>query len=58
MIAISTDLLFPKEQICEMARHIPGARYHLIDSDFGHDGFLIEHQKLNTIILDLLDRRD
>lgn len=58
VIAISTDLLFPKEQICEMARHIPGARYHLIDSDFGHDGFLIEHQKLNTIILDLLERKN
>lgn len=55
VIAISTDLLFPADQIRRMSRCIPAAEFHLIDSDFGHDGFLIEHVKLNSIIMNLLE---
>ena len=55
VIAISSDLLFPADQIEQMSRLIPNAEYHLIDSDFGHDGFLIEHVKLNDIIMNVLE---
>ena len=55
VIAISSDLLFPADQIEQMSRLIPNAEYHLIDSDFGHDGFLIEHLKLNDIIMNVLE---
>ena len=34
--------------------NIPDVEYHLIDSDFGHDGFLVEHKQLNDIILNFL----
>ena len=30
---------------------IPGSTYHEIDSPFGHDGFLVEHEQLNDILL-------
>jgi homoserine O-acetyltransferase len=33
---------------------IPNVEYHLIDSDFGHDGFLVEHKQLNEILLRFL----
>ena len=56
VIAISSDLLFPADQIEQMSRLIPNAEYHLIDSDFGHDGFLIEHVKLNDIIMNVLEK--
>lgn len=54
VIGIRSDLLFP---ICEqqfLARHIPEAHYHEIDSIYGHDGFLVESSKLSRIIAHFL----
>lgn len=50
VIAITGDILFPPKDHQKLASVIPGAEYHLINSEFGHDGFLIEHVKLNDII--------
>lgn len=55
IVAISSDILFPPSEHDILRENIPGAEYHLIDSDFGHDGFLIEHEKLNRIILNFLN---
>lgn len=55
VVAISSDILFPPSEHNILRENIPGAEYHLIDSDFGHDGFLIEHEKLNRIILNFLN---
>lgn len=55
VVAISSDILFPPSEHDILRKNIPGAEYHLIDSDFGHDGFLIEHKKLNQIILNFLN---
>lgn len=49
VVAISSDILFPPSTHEEMAAML-GADYRLIDSDFAHDGFLIEHEKLDRII--------
>ena len=49
-VAIDSDVLFPKEEIEFMAAHIPNARFELIDSDWGHDGFLLEYKKLEEVI--------
>lgn len=54
IVSISTDILFPPEGHDPLRRHISGAQYRLIDSTFGHDGFLIEHALLNNIIKDFL----
>lgn len=54
VVAISGDILFPPADHEPLARCIPSAQYHVIDSDFGHDGFLIEHKILNDIINDFL----
>lgn len=48
--AISSDILFPPSYHQEMADMIPDARYCVIDSEFAHDGFLIEHQRLDDLI--------
>lgn len=51
IIAVSSDILFP---VCEhhyMHKHTKGSTYKEIDSLFGHDGFLVESEKLNKIIL-------
>lgn len=50
VVGIKTDIIFPPEEMCRLARAIPGARYEEIDSDYGHDGFLVEHIQLNNIL--------
>ena len=50
VIGISSDILFP---VCEqefLAENIPGAEYQYIDSLYGHDGFLVEVEKIETVI--------
>jgi homoserine O-acetyltransferase len=50
-IGISSDILFPTIEQKRLAEFIPNAVYAEIESDFGHDGFLIEHEKLSDIII-------
>jgi homoserine O-acetyltransferase len=54
VVAITSDILFPPTDHKELVECIPNVEYHLIDSDFGHDGFLVEHQQLNEILLRFL----
>jgi homoserine O-acetyltransferase len=54
VVAITSDILFPPSDHTIMVENIPSVEYHLIDSDFGHDGFLVEHKQLNDIILNFL----
>ena len=50
-VGISSDILFPPEDLKIITSHIPGSRYSEISSDYGHDGFLIENEQLTRIIL-------
>ncbi|MDE6340630.1 MAG: homoserine O-acetyltransferase [Muribaculaceae bacterium] len=51
VVGISTDIIFPPEDMRRLTGMLPGANYVEIDSDFGHDGFLIEHKQLNNILI-------
>lgn len=51
IIGITTDIIFTPEEMRELTAMIPGAEYHEIESEFGHDGFLVEHRKLNSILV-------
>lgn len=55
VVGIDSDLIFPADQMEEMARQIPGARYERIHSHFGHDGFLIETDQIEAIVRPLLN---
>lgn len=55
VIAVSSDILFPVSEHHFMKRYIIGAHYAEIDSPFGHDGFLVESDKLNEIILNFFN---
>lgn len=57
VIGISSDILCPPEEQKFLAEHLPNAEYHEIDSHYGHDGFLIESEKIASILLDWLDRK-
>ena len=51
-IGISTDIIFTPAEMKWLAQMIPNSIYREIDSEFGHDGFLVEHQILNSLIKD------
>lgn len=54
VVAISSDILFTVEAHQPLKEYIAGAEFHIIESEFGHDGFLVEHDKLNAIIKNFL----
>lgn len=50
VIAISSDHLFPPAEQEFLAKHIPGAVFKTIDSEYGHDGFLLEFAQIENEI--------
>lgn len=50
IIGITSDLLFPPEEQKRIADNVPGAEYQLIESLYGHDGFLLEYDKIEHVI--------
>ncbi|MVT08118.1 homoserine O-acetyltransferase [Chitinophaga sp. ysch24] len=55
IIGITSDVLCPPEEQVFLSRYIPNATYHEIDSSYGHDGFLIEFEKIGSILGNWLD---
>lgn len=51
VIGLTTDILFTPADMRLLASRIPNAEYAEIASPFGHDGFLVEHAQLNSLIL-------
>lgn len=54
IIGITSDLLFPIHEQELLAKYIPNANLELINSPYGHDGFLTEGERIRKIILDYL----
>jgi len=50
VIGIVNDILFPINEQRFLAAHIPGSEIAEIESFYGHDGFLLEYEKLTTAI--------
>ena len=50
VVGITTDIIFLPEEMRQLTAMIPGARYFEIESPFGHDGFLVEHEQLNRLL--------
>ncbi len=57
VIGIENDLLFPISEQKFLANHIPSAEFNSINCAYGHDGFLIETDKLTNIIGTFLKER-
>lgn len=59
LVAFSGDMLFPPGCMREMHETLQGigkaCDYHEIDSDYGHDAFLVEVDKFEKIIKKVLD---
>lgn len=50
VVSVASDVLYPPHEQEELARWLPNARYAVLDSPEGHDGFLIESEALATMI--------
>ncbi|MCJ8164613.1 homoserine O-acetyltransferase [Pontibacter sp. E15-1] len=50
-VGVNSDLLFPVEEQRFMHAHVPGSSFYLIDSNYGHDGFLVEFTQLKEAIV-------
>lgn len=50
VVGITSDIIFTPAEMRLLAARIPHSSYVEIDSPFGHDGFLVEHEQLNSII--------
>lgn len=55
VVGITTDLIFTPEEMRTLAAQIPSSCYHEIASPFGHDGFLVEHEQLNRILMPFME---
>ena len=55
VIGITSDLLCPVDEQKHIAANMPHATYIEIDSSYGHDGFLIEFQKISQHLLHWLE---
>jgi len=54
IIGITSDILCPAEEQRFLARNMPESAYYEIDSRFGHDGFLIEFERIGKILQEWL----
>ena len=56
IIGISSDLLFPPEEQLFIAQNIPNTQVHIIQSLYGHDGFLLEYDVIEQLIASFIEK--
>lgn len=52
VVAINTDVLFPPDEVKRLADGIRQSRFLVINSHFGHDGFLVEANQAQRTYLE------
>jgi homoserine O-acetyltransferase len=50
LIGISSDILCPPDEQRFLAQHLPLCTYEEIDSEYGHDGFLVESAQIGKLL--------
>lgn len=56
VVGLTTDIVFPPQDMKTLAAHLPGGTYAQISSPFGHDGFLIESDQLNALFIPFIEK--
>ncbi len=57
VIGIRSDVLYPISEQEYLQKTISGAELLSISSDFGHDGFLLEYEKIETALKKFIENR-
>lgn len=55
VVGITSDIIFTPKEMRELQSMITDSRYFEIDSPFGHDGFLVEYEQLNNILIPFMN---
>lgn len=58
IIGISSDILCPPAEQKYLAKNIQNAEYYEINSQYGHDGFLIESIEIGKILQNWISRKE
>ncbi len=58
VVSITTDILFPSEEQRFIVRHLKNVTYEEVYSTYGHDGFLVETEKLDRAIRTFFKQKD
>ncbi len=58
IIGISSDYLCPMEEQQFLAARLPNSKLVIIDSDYGHDGFLVETEKVSHQLAKWLNEKE
>jgi homoserine O-acetyltransferase len=56
IIGIDSDILCPIAEQKFLAEHIPNSTLHIIASDYGHDGFLVEAESISRHLFDWMEK--
>jgi homoserine O-acetyltransferase len=56
VIGVTSDGLYPADEVATMARQLPNSEYVEMDAPHGHDSFLIRVDEVNARLVDFIDR--
>jgi homoserine O-acetyltransferase/O-succinyltransferase len=56
IVSVDSDVLYPPREQAELAELLPAARYEILQTPAGHDGFLIETEMLSELLLSFRSR--
>jgi homoserine O-acetyltransferase len=56
VISVSSDGLYPPEEVATVAQALPGGELREIHAPHGHDAFLIRIKEVNDHLLDFIER--
>ena len=56
IIGIDSDILCPVAEQKFLAEHIPDSTLHIISSDYGHDGFLVEAETISRHLFEWMEK--
>jgi homoserine O-acetyltransferase len=56
VIGIDSDILCPVPEQAFLAENIPNSTLHIISSDYGHDGFLVEAETISKHLFEWMEK--
>mmetsp|Transcript_35539 Transcript_35539/g.77814 ORF Transcript_35539/g.77814 Transcript_35539/m.77814 type:complete len:176 (-) Transcript_35539:341-868(-) len=56
IVSISSDVIYPISEQAELAVLLPNAEHHIVTSDEGHDGFILETRKVGLLVRGFLEQ--
>ena len=57
VVSVTSDVLYPPHEQELLVEHLPNSEYELLDSNHGHDGFLIKTRQLGELIRQVRERQ-